>query len=90
MLLNRQALHRGGLRRVARLGVVPAQEEAVSDANVEAVVARMRERAGKGLLKYGVTTERADLSLVDWLTHLQEELMDACVYIERAKKELPK
>ena len=26
---------------------------------------------------------RNDLDLVDWLIHLQQELMDACVYIEK-------
>ena len=27
--------------------------------------------------------ERTDLNIVEWLTHLQEELMDASVYVER-------
>lgn len=27
--------------------------------------------------------ERTDLNTVEWLTHLQEELMDATVYVER-------
>ena len=27
--------------------------------------------------------EREDLSTLDWLKHTQEELMDACVYIEK-------
>ena len=27
--------------------------------------------------------EREDLNIQDWLTHLQEELMDAAVYVER-------
>ena len=32
--------------------------------------------------------ERNDLSLVEWLQHLQEELMDACVYVEKLKQEI--
>jgi len=52
------------------------------DRNVEAVRDKLAKRAEIGLSKYGVTTERIDLSARDWLTHLQEELMDACVYIE--------
>jgi len=28
------------------------------------------------------------LSTLDWLTHLQEELMDAILYVERLKKEI--
>jgi len=57
------------------------------DKNVTAVVERMLQRADTGLRKYGVTTERTDLSTVDWLTHLQEELMDSCIYIEKLKNE---
>lgn len=55
-----------------------------ADRNVEAVRAKLLARSEVGLRKYGVTTERGDLSVRDWLTHLQEELMDACVYIEAA------
>lgn len=52
------------------------------------VAKKIRERAEKGLQKYGVTCERNDLSISDWLTHLQEELMDAAVYIEKSKYEI--
>tara|TARA_B110001454_G_scaffold194106_1_gene195424 strand:+ start:1599 stop:1832 length:234 start_codon:yes stop_codon:yes gene_type:complete len=38
--------------------------------------------------KYGVNTERTDLSILEWLQHLQEELMDATVYIEKLKSEM--
>ena len=54
----------------------------------DAVARRIAERAAKGREKYGVTCERMDLNLRQWLTHLQEELMDAAVYIERTKYEL--
>ena len=40
-------------------------------------------RAEVGKAKYGVSMERTDLNIVEWLTHLQEELMDAAVYVER-------
>lgn len=53
------------------------------DKNVRAVMAKMARRAEAGLAKYGVTTERRDLELRSWLMHLQEELLDAAVYIER-------
>ncbi len=58
--------------------------QAGQDANVERVRAKLHERSQVGIAKYGVTTERGDLSLRDWLTHLQEELMDAAVYVEAA------
>jgi hypothetical protein len=52
------------------------------------VLIKLRERETNGLLKYGTTMDRTDLSLQEWLTHLQEELMDATVYIEAALREL--
>ena len=58
------------------------------DENVEDVVSQLREREQRGLNKYGVNTERTDLSTLEWLQHLQEELMDGAVYIEKLKKEL--
>ena len=58
------------------------------DKNVENVVKQLRDREEEGLLKYGVNTERKDLSTLQWLQHLQEELMDASVYIEKLKNEM--
>ena len=58
------------------------------DLNVEKVCAQLQDREKRGLLKYGVNTERDDLSTLEWLQHLQEELMDGCVYIEKLKGEL--
>ena len=57
------------------------------DSNVEAVRQELLKCSVKGLEKYGVTTNRTDLSVLQWLTHLQEELMDAAIYIERLKGE---
>ena len=51
----------------------------------EKVIDKIRERAEVGLAKYGVTMEREDLTRIEWLTHLQEELFDGAVYIERLK-----
>lgn len=58
------------------------------DKNVEAVREQLKSRMEVGHKKYGVTTERDDLNTLEWLQHLQEELMDATVYIERLKNEL--
>jgi hypothetical protein len=41
-----------------------------------------------GYQKYGTTTERTDIDFLGWLQHLQEELLDAAVYVERLKKEV--
>jgi len=51
------------------------------------VIEKIADRAEIGFSKYGTTMERGDLSTVEWLTHLQEELMDATVYIERLIQE---
>ena len=58
------------------------------DKNVEKVITQLRDREEEGLLKYGVNTERKDLTTLEWLQHLQEELMDASVYIEKLKNEI--
>jgi hypothetical protein len=59
-----------------------------NDKNVENVCKALREREQTGMNKYGVNTERTDLSTLEWLQHLQEELMDASVYIEKLKHEI--
>ena len=59
------------------------------DKNVVAVIKQFEDRMEKGYKKYGVTTaDDTHTDLVGWLQHLQEELMDAIVYIERTKQEL--
>jgi len=52
------------------------------------VCEKIQERSKVGEAKYGVTMERGDLSTIEWLQHLQEELMDAAVYVERLMQEL--
>lgn len=54
----------------------------------EKVISKIRSRAEVGKAKYGVTMERDDLNVIEWLTHLQEELMDASVYVQRLMDEM--
>lgn len=58
----------------------------MADKNVETVIQKHRAREARGFQKYGVTTERGDLSFEQWVLHLQE-LMDAAVYAERVLQE---
>jgi hypothetical protein len=58
------------------------------DKYVQAVKERFEQRSQTGIRKYNTTLEREDLNLQDWLLHLQEELMDATLYIERLKEEV--
>jgi len=59
-----------------------------TDSNVTKVIESLREREARGNVKYGVNTDRNDLSTLEWLQHLQEELMDGAVYIEKLKSEI--
>ena len=58
------------------------------DKYVQQVKEKFEERSQIGIKKYNTTLERTDLDLQAWLTHLQEELMDATLYIERLKDEV--
>jgi iron uptake system EfeUOB component EfeO/EfeM len=52
------------------------------------VIEQYRERSIQGYIKYNKTMERDDLSVMQWLNHLQEELMDATLYIQKLKHEI--
>lgn len=41
-----------------------------------------------GINKYGVTVENNPLTLREWLTHLYQEQLDACIYTLRSIKEI--
>ena len=54
---------------------------------VQEVINKFNQRSEIGIQKYHTTLERNNLSIQEWLTHLQEELMDATLYIEKLKDE---
>jgi hypothetical protein len=58
------------------------------DSIVEQVKNNFDSRSRTGIEKYGTTLDRDDLTFIQWLTHLQEELMDATLYIEKLKSEV--
>lgn len=47
------------------------------------VCKKIQGRAAVGKEKYGVTMETAPLSKLEWMVHLQEEFMDATVYLQK-------
>ena len=53
------------------------------DTIVDSVRFKYKRRSEVGIDKYGTTLDRNDLDMVQWLTHFQEELMDATLYVER-------
>jgi hypothetical protein len=58
----------------------------INDKIVASVIDKYKERSEAGIEKYGTTLERNLLTFDEWMTHLQEELMDATLYIEKIKK----
>jgi hypothetical protein len=54
---------------------------------VRDVIKRFNARSLSGIEKYNTTLERNDLNSLEWLQHLQDELMDAVLYLERLKQE---
>ena len=58
------------------------------DKIIERVINKIKSRSDVGYKKYGVTLKDDHKSLNIWLTHIQEELMDAVNYIEKAKEVL--
>ena len=56
------------------------------DPVVERVVDKFKQRSDVGYKKYGVTLDDDPSKMIDWLNHLQEELMDAVLYLQKAKE----
>ena len=54
------------------------------------VIDLINQRAKIGEKKYKTTMERNDLTFMEWMQHLQEEMLDASIYIEKLKSELIK
>jgi hypothetical protein len=72
------------------MGKFELMEQQTQDPILLKVLSKYYERSQLGIQKYGRTLDRDDLSLIDWLNHLQEELMDATLYIEKLKDEASK
>lgn len=60
------------------------------DSVVQSIVNKFVTRAEMGEKKYGVTLDREDVSMGEWITHVQEELQDAILYLEKLKQTLGK
>jgi len=58
----------------------------MKDEIVESVINEFRLRSERGIKKYGTTLQENELSQLEWLKHLQEELMDAVLYLEKVKQ----
>ena len=56
------------------------------DPVVERVVDKFVSRSDVGFAKYGVTLEDDKSNIFQWVNHLQEELMDAVLYLQKLKE----
>jgi hypothetical protein len=56
------------------------------DPVVERVVDKFVSRSDVGFAKYGVTLNDDKSNLFAWINHLQEELMDAVLYMQKLKE----
>lgn len=56
------------------------------DSIVESVINKYKDRANVGFTKYGTNLDRTDLNTKEWAEHLQQELMDAVLYLEKFKE----
>ena len=66
------------------------REIEVTDSIVDTIVDKFVTRAKFGKNKYGTDLDRTDLSVVDWITHAQDELHDGILYLEKLKQTLSK
>jgi len=57
------------------------------DPVVERVVEKFVSRSDVGYKKYGVTLDEDKSNIFQWINHLQEELMDAVLYLQKLKEE---
>ena len=64
------------------------QEIEFRDPVVQSVVNKFIDRSNVGFAKYGKTMRDDKSDLFAWANHLQEELMDAVLYMQRLKEEL--
>ena len=58
------------------------------DPVVQCVVNKFVDRSDVGFAKYGKTLRDDQSDIFVWLNHLQEELMDATLYLQRLKEEI--
>jgi hypothetical protein len=73
---------------IQEIEVVPDTKPIEADLILTKVMTKYYERSEMGIKKYGTTLENNSLPLMEWLNHLQEELMDATLYIEKLKQEI--
>ena len=78
------ALHASYIKNCPRCSVIENKQDRI----VNKVINSYRRRSEIGMRKYGTTLDDNPIKVLEWLQHLQEELMDATLYIEKLKSEI--
>jgi predicted ATP-dependent serine protease len=78
------AIHAHYLKNCPRCSVIENKQDAI----VNNVLNSYKSRSEIGIRKYGTTLADNPINVLEWLQHLQEELMDATLYIEKLKSEI--
>jgi len=85
MQINGEESYRRYIAKMEAEGLMPPFEP---DSVVKGLMNEFLERAKKGKQKYGTDLDRTDLSLLEWIQHFREEMMDGLLYICRVEQEL--
>lgn len=63
-------------------------QEIKENAILSSILDKFIQQTEKGLEKYGHSVNPDELSIVEWITHFQEEMIDAYVYMEVVKQKI--
>jgi len=74
------------IKNLKNMNITNEQTIKSEDTILISVLTKYYDRSKQGQKKYGTNLDRKDIDLIGWLNHLQEELMDATLYIEKLKK----
>jgi cystathionine beta-lyase family protein involved in aluminum resistance len=55
---------------------------------IETIIGIVRSQQEKGLKKYGVTVDDANLTTIQWIDHICEEKVDELIYLQKLKQSL--
>ena len=50
---------------------------------LQIVIAELKVREERGLMKYGTTVDRTDLTQAQWMQHAYEEALDLAIYLKK-------
>ena len=78
------AIHAYYIKNCPRCSTIENKQDRI----VNNVIESYKRRSSVGIRKYGTTLDNNPIEVLDWLKHLQEELMDATLYIEKLKSEI--